>query len=42
MIGGSVLIVASGLLIWKRSGLKNKVIPVKDVKQSVPESERNE
>ena len=42
MIGGSVLIVASGLLIWKRSGLKNKVIPVKDVKQSVPESESNE
>ena len=42
MIGGSVLIVASGLLIWKRSGLKNKVIPVKDVTQSVPESESNE
>ena len=42
MIGGSVLIVASGLLIWKRSGLKNKVIPVKDVKQSVSESESNE
>ena len=42
MIGGSVLIVASGLLIWKKSGLKNKVIPVKDVKQSVPESESNE
>ena len=42
MIGGSVLIVASGLLIWKRSGLKNKVIPVKDVKQSVPGSESNE
>ncbi len=42
MIGGSVLIVVSGLLIWKRSGLKNKVIPVKDVTQSVPESESNE
>ena len=42
MIGGSVLIVASGLLIWKRSGLKNKVIPVKDITQSVPESESNE
>ena len=39
LIGGSILIIVSGLLIWKKSGLENKVIPVRDVKQTVPESE---
>ena len=33
------MIIVSGLLIWKKSGLENKVIPVRDVKQTVPESE---
>ena len=30
MIGGCLLVILSGLWLWKRSGLKNKVIPIKD------------
>ena len=30
MIGGGLLVILSGLWLWKRSGLKNKVIPIKD------------
>ena len=37
MIGGGLLIIISGLWIWKRSGLPNKVTPVKDIKQRIEE-----
>ncbi len=39
LIGGGALIIISGLLIWKHSGLPNKVVPVKDVKQTVLEED---
>lgn len=39
LIGGGALIIISGLLIWKHSGLPNKVIPVKEVKQTVLEDD---
>lgn len=28
MIGGGLLVLLSGLYLWKRSGLKNKVEPI--------------
>lgn len=33
MIGGAIVIIASGLIMWKRSGLENKVTPIKDIEQ---------
>lgn len=35
MIGGGALIIISGLLIWKHSGLENKVVPVAQVEQKI-------
>lgn len=39
LIGGGALIIISGLLIWKHSGLPNKVVPVKEVKQTLLSSD---
>ena len=33
MIGGAFVIIISGILIWNRSGLENKVTPIKDIEQ---------
>ncbi|MGN1382787.1 MAG: APC family permease, partial [Eubacterium sp.] len=33
MIGGGLLVIVSGLLIWRHSGLKNKTLPVSSRKQ---------
>lgn len=32
MIGGGLLVILSGLWLWKRSGHKNKVVPVREYK----------
>ncbi|MCH3953754.1 MAG: APC family permease [Eubacterium sp.] len=33
MIGGGLLVIVSGLLIWRHSGLKNKALPISSRKQ---------
>lgn len=33
LMGGSVLVIVSGLWIWKKSGLKNKTFDIKSLKQ---------
>lgn len=33
MIGGAAVIIISGLVIWNRSGLENKVTPIRDIEQ---------
>jgi len=33
LIGGAVVIIVSGLIMWKRSGLENKMTPIKDIEQ---------
>jgi amino acid transporter len=37
MIGGGLLVILSGLWLWKRSGLHNKVFDIKSIKQKIPE-----
>ena len=32
MIGGGLLVVLSGLWVWKRSGLQNKIVPISEYK----------
>lgn len=32
MIGGGLLVILSGLWLWKRSGLKNKIVPIREYK----------
>ena len=37
LIGGGLLIICSGLWLWKRSGLENEVIPVNEWEQGKSE-----